>query len=95
MPAYLFASYDITDPDAYLAYGLAADPLLAKHGGEMLVADVEAKTIEGHGGAAGVVLKFATEAAALDFYNDPDYSALKHVRHGATTNGTVTLACDR
>lgn len=95
MSAYLIASYDIEDPETHEHYALSADPLLEKHGGEILVADGEAKAVEGNGGRVGVVVKFESEAAAMNFYNDPDYRPLKKMRLDSTKNGMVVLATAR
>ncbi|KPJ90254.1 MAG: hypothetical protein AMJ53_14275 [Gammaproteobacteria bacterium SG8_11] len=91
MSVFFIASYDIEDPQLHENYVLAADPLLKKHGGELLVADDGAKAIEGQGGQVNVVVKFITEAAALNFYNDPDYEAVKQMRLDSTKNGIVVL----
>lgn len=92
MSVYFIASYDIEDPEAHESYVLAAQPLLEKHGGEILIADDEAKAIEGQGAGVNVVVKFATEAAAMNFYNDPEYEPVRQIRFGATNNGIVLLA---
>ena len=92
MSVYFIASYDVEDPEAYESYVFAADPILEKHSGELLIADDEAKAVEGHGQQVNVVLKFESETAAMNFYNDPDYRALKQTRLDATTNGTLVLA---
>jgi uncharacterized protein (DUF1330 family) len=92
MSAYIIASYDIEDPDAYEGYVPGVVPLLGKHGAEILVADYEAKTIEGQGRVVHVVLKFESEEATLNWYNDPDYAPVKKIRLDATQNGTLIMA---
>lgn len=92
MSVYFIASYDIEDLQAHERYAIAADPLLEKHGGEILVADEAAKPIEGRSAGINVILKFESEAAAMNFYNDPDYQALKQVRLDSTNNRIVVLA---
>ncbi len=92
MSVYIIASYDIEDPEEYAAYVPGVRALLQKHGAEILVADYEAKTIEGQDRGVNVVLKFESEAAAMNWYNDPDYGPVKKIRLDSTTNGTVILA---
>jgi len=92
MATYMIARYDIENPEEYMRYALAADSLLEKHGGELLVADDQATSIEGQGGCVSAVVAFDTQEAAMEFYNDPDYQALKKIRLGATTNGSVVIA---
>ncbi len=92
MSVYVIASYDIEDPEGYEGYVPGVIPLLQKHGAEVLVADYEAKTIEGQGRGVNVVLKFESEATAMNWYNDPDYGPVKKIRLDSTTNGTAILA---
>jgi len=92
MSVYVIASYDIEDPEGYEGYVPGVRPLSQKHGAEVLVADYEAKTIEGQGRGVNVVLKFESEAAAMNWYNDPDYGPVKKIRLDSTTNGTIILA---
>lgn len=42
MSACVIVSYDISDPKGYEGYVPGVLPLIAKHGGEVLVADFEA-----------------------------------------------------
>ncbi len=92
MSVYVIASYDLEDLEVYEGYVPGVRPLLQKHGAEVLVADYEAKTIEGQGRGVNVVLKFESEAAAMNWYNDPDYGPVKQIRLDSTTNGTLILA---
>lgn len=92
MSVYFVVTYDITDPAAYEPYVPGVMPLLVKHGAEVLVADGEAKALEGEGRQIVVVLRFENEEKANAWYNDPDYEPLKKMRLGATANGTMHLA---
>lgn len=91
MSVYFIASYKIEDAEAHERYVLAAQPLLEKHGGEIVVADDEAKVIEGHGAKVNVIVKFDSEATAMNFYNDPDYAPVRQIRLDATKNGMLML----
>lgn len=89
---YFVASYDVVDAEAYADYpAMAVSPLMA-HGGEVLAADYEAQALEGEKREVTVVLKFPSEEAAMNWYNDPDYEPAKKLRLRATTNGTAVLA---
>jgi len=92
MAVYYIASYDIDDPQTYEAYVPGVVPLLQKHGAEILVADYEGKTLEGQACGVNVVLRFDSEEAAMNWYNDPDYEPVKQIRLAATSNGTALLA---
>jgi uncharacterized protein (DUF1330 family) len=92
MAVYIIASYDIEDPEAYKGYVPGVLPLLEKHGAEILVADYGATTIEGQGREVNVVLKFESNEAAINWYNDSDYGPVKNMRLNSTKNGTLILA---
>jgi uncharacterized protein (DUF1330 family) len=91
MAAYIIASYDVTDPNGFLAYQASVIPILLKHGAEVLVADPAGAPLEGEPGRMTVVLKFASRQHALDWYNDPDYAPVRQLRLDATTNGRMSL----
>ncbi len=74
MSIYIILSYDIEDPQGYVP---GVVHLLQKHNSEILVADYEAKSIEGKARGVNAVLRFESEEAVMNFYNDPDYEPLK------------------
>ena len=80
MTAYFIASYRITDPAGYEPYVPAVIPTLHAHGCEVLVAEHASEAVEGEPGEVTVVLKFASRAAGLAWYNSPEYQAIKHLR---------------
>lgn len=92
MTAYIVAMYDIADAKAYEGYVPGVGPLIRKHGAEVLVADYGTQALEGKKRGACVVLKFESEAAALAWYNDPDYEPVKKVRVGSCANTSLVLA---
>jgi uncharacterized protein (DUF1330 family) len=92
MSVYFILSYDIENPQGYEGYVPGVIPLLQKHNAEILVADYEAKSIEGEARGVNVVLRFETEEAAMNMYNDPAYQPLKKLRLDSTCNGTSLLA---
>ena len=92
MSVYIIASYDIEDPQSYEGYLPGVVPLLQKHNTEILVADYEAKSIEGEARGVNVVLRFESEEAAMNWYNDPAYEPVKKIRLDSTKNETILLA---
>jgi uncharacterized protein (DUF1330 family) len=90
--AYVIVSYDIVDREVYTSYVDRAVPILAKHGGELLVADADARPLEGKPRSVHVVLRFASEEAALTWYHDPAYVAVKRIRVAACDNTSMVLA---
>ena len=90
MSAYFIASYRITDPKGYEPYAPAAVATLLAHGCEPIIADYATQALEGAPGDVTVVLKFASKAAAMTWYNSPEYQAIKHLRTD-NTEGTAVL----
>ena len=92
MAVYVIVGYDITDPKGYENYVPGVVPLLQKHGAEVLVADYDSKPLEGQPRKVNVVLKFPSEAAALNWYNDPAYGPVKQIRLDSTQGGHAVIA---
>lgn len=92
MSAYIIASYDVVDEKGMEDYVPGVGPLLAKHGAEVLVATHDVTALEGDKRSAYVVLRFASDEAALAWYNDPAYAPLKKMRIDSTANGNLVLA---
>ena len=91
MAAYVFASYDIKDQENYGPYVPGVVPLIARHKGEVLVADYgdTVETMEGETRGVNVILKFPTRQNALDWYNDPDYVPVRQVRFDTCDTDTL------
>ena len=92
LSAYILVSYDIADAKGYEGYVPGVVPLLKKHGAEILVADFNAKPLEGRAHSVYVVLRFDSEPAALRWYNDPDYAPVKKLRLKSCTDNNLVLA---
>ena len=92
MAAYIIVSYDVVDGDAYEAYVPGVGPTLAAHGAEVLVASSDVQALEGEKKNVYVVLRFDSDEAALNWYNDPAYQPFKKIRLESTANGNMVLA---
>jgi uncharacterized protein (DUF1330 family) len=92
MAVYVIGTYDIVDPKGYEGYVPSVVPLLQKHGAQILAADYEAKALEGRAPGVNVVLKFESEEAARNWYNDPDYGPVKQIRLDSSKNGCIVMA---
>jgi uncharacterized protein (DUF1330 family) len=91
MTAYLVASYTITDPAGYAPYPAAVAPTLLPYGGELIVGDFHSHTLEGTPHAVTVVVEFPSKAAALDWYNSPEYQAIVKLRTAHTVGTAVVV----
>ena len=80
---YLIVRVDITDPEAYAAYAVAAGRAIARHGVKVLARGGRSEALEGAGRARNVVLECESYEAARAFYHSPEYTAARAMREGA------------
>ncbi len=92
MSVYVITSYDILDRDRYTPYLSGVVPLLKKHGAEIVVADFEAKPLEGEARSVYVVLRFPSEEAARAWHADADYASIKQLRFDTCDNHSMVIA---
>jgi uncharacterized protein (DUF1330 family) len=92
MAVYVIAGYDITDPKGYEGYVPGVVPLLQKHGAEILAVDYESQPLEGKPRKVNVVLKFDSEEAVRNWYNDPAYAPARQIRLDSTEGGYIAMA---
>ena len=91
---YLIAQVQITDQTGYFeTYGAKVGPLLQKAGAQILVATPARQTLEGEWlGNWTVVIKFASEADALNWYNSDAYRTIRPMRLRSTSANNLILA---
>ncbi|MEP3110805.1 MAG: DUF1330 domain-containing protein [Erythrobacter sp.] len=85
MPAYMIVTATIKDRDAFIAgYGATAGALVAKFGGKYILRGPGAELLEGGfgAGASMVISEWPDKAAALKFWNSPEYGEAKKLRAG-------------
>lgn len=92
MSAYLIIEAHITDPRRFATYARATPEVVARYGGRYLVMGGEQHSLEGeHAPARTVISQWPDRAAALAFWQSPEYAALKPLRDG-TGSFRVLLA---
>ena len=84
MAAYLVITAQIRDRGRFLAgYARAAAALTARCGGEYMLRAAGAEVLEGdHPGGSVVVSRWPDKAAALAFWNSPEYAEVRRLREG-------------
>ena len=93
MSAYYVLTQTVTDPQKFgQEYIAKVMPFLAKHGAEVIVAELEAAPLQGDPAKAVVVLRFPSEQAIRNWLGDPDYQPIKKIRLGLTTNANAVMA---
>ncbi|PSL48033.1 uncharacterized protein (DUF1330 family) [Chitinophaga niastensis] len=94
MAVYYINSYDITNMEEFEKYGPPVTALLHKYGAVVLAADLAGIAVEGAPKHMNAIIKFPSEEAALNCYNDPVYQPLKAIRRRSTDNCTMVLVKD-
>ena len=90
MAAYFIAQYVVNDAALYGEYAAAAGPTVAAHGGEVIVFDVAAETIEGNPpGPQTVIIKFETTEQAKGWYDSNEYQDIVSKRIAASNGFSV------
>lgn len=90
MPAYLYATLDVTDPVAYEQYRQQVPALIAANGGRYLVRGGATEVLEGDAQPMRqVILEFPDMAKLKAFYSSPAYQLLVAVRQGASRGGVL------
>lgn len=85
MPAYMIVTARVHDRDRFLAgYAPAAASLVARFGGRYVLRAPGAQALEGRetAPASVVISEWPDKAAALAFWNSPDYAEVKALRDG-------------
>jgi uncharacterized protein (DUF1330 family) len=80
MASYLVANYDVSNRDGYNQYLAAVGPIIAAHGGKILVAGAGSTPVEGSPGEITIVLEFPTRSALEGWYNSEEYQEIIGLR---------------
>lgn len=84
MTALLIANITVRDAEQMQAYGAAAGPTVAAHGGEFIMRGKFADTLLGDRADNAVALiRFPTVDAAKGWFTSPEYQALTDLRDSA------------
>jgi uncharacterized protein (DUF1330 family) len=90
MTAYFVVNYDVSDAKQYAKYNPGSNHItaatVAKHGGEIIVATNAGDRLSGTAAQVRVIIQFPSRAAALAWYDDPEYTPAKAIRLASTTN---------
>ena len=95
MSAYIVLMQQIDDVERHRnEYVPAVQPLLHKHGAEMLVGGggLDAEPAQGDPPNSTLVIRFADVETGWGFLNDPDYQPVKEIRLSATSGGQAAVA---
>lgn len=92
MPSALWIAHvEVTDPEAYGKYAVAAGPAIAAHGGVFLARATRYVQLEGNERARNVVARFPSLEKAVECYHSEQYqAALAHAK-GASVRDLVVV----
>ncbi len=84
MGAFMIIQAEITDPARFMEYAKQAPALIEKFGGRYRSMRGESEQLEGEADARKIVVsEWPSMDAAREFWNSPEYEALKKLREGA------------
>ncbi len=91
MSAYIIASVEITNPEAYQAYSKQVPATLEKYGGKFIVRGGKVEQLEGDWQPARVVImEFESAEQAKKWHDSPEYQAIIGIRQ-ANSHGSLVL----
>ena len=86
------AVLSVKDPEKFAAYQQVAGPTVAKYGGKFIAGGTNIEVADGTWSPIGLlVIEFESIAKAKEWYNSPEYSAIKSQRIDNTNSGVVFL----
>jgi uncharacterized protein (DUF1330 family) len=80
MPGYILMHADVTDPEQYEHFKVAAAKAIEDHGGRYLARGGASTALEGDFGPRVVLLEFPSYDDALAFYRSAAYQAAREIR---------------
>jgi uncharacterized protein (DUF1330 family) len=93
MAAYFVLMQQVDDIERYRSeYVPGVVPLLAKHGGELVVGGFDAEAVEGEPPNSTIVIRFPDEDAARAFLDDPEYRPARELRFALTSQRQGVIA---
>ncbi|MBL0086191.1 MAG: DUF1330 domain-containing protein [Ideonella sp.] len=98
MPAYMIVTAKIADRERFLSgYATATAPLVARFGGRYVLRGPGASLLEGDfgDGASMVISEWPDKAAALRFWNSPEYQQAKKLREGVAQCQVLLIEGDK
>ena len=89
MSAYIIANVRVNDTEVYDEYRTQVPATLEPHGGRFLVRGGEPRALEGDWHPRVVVIEFPDRAAALAWYESPEYQRILPLRQRSAESRVV------
>jgi uncharacterized protein (DUF1330 family) len=92
MAGYIVTDVEITDPEEYQKYAQQTAATLEPYDGKFLVRGGQPETLEGEWKTKRIVIiEFPSVEQARAWYDSPEYSAIKGIRHRAATSSMLLV----
>ncbi|RDV15923.1 DUF1330 domain-containing protein [Pontibacter diazotrophicus] len=92
MAAYVIVEVEVTDPATYEEYKKLTPASLAAYDGKFIVRGGQYETLEGDWKPNRMVmLEFPSVARAKEWWNSPEYTKAKAIRHKAANTKMIVL----
>ena len=92
MAGYIVVDIEITDPDEYQKYTQQTAATIERYGGKFLVRGGHSEMLEGDWKPKRIViLEFPSVAQAKTWYDSPEYSAIKGIRHRSAISNMLLV----
>jgi uncharacterized protein (DUF1330 family) len=92
MPAYIFASLEITDPVGFEEYRSQVPAIIAAYGGRYLVRGGSVEALEGDApGNRLVIVEFPDMSRLKAFYHAPEYQPLLDIRNRSAISTLLAI----
>lgn len=93
MAAYLIANVKVTNADGYREYAEKVPATIAQYGGRYVVRGGAPEILEPAGDDDGriVVLEFDDRDTLMRWFNSPEYSAIKGIRHANSDASVIVV----
>ncbi len=92
MSAYIMGRIKITDKDLFAKYGELVPAVVKQYGGRYLIRGGESRLLEGEApNLRTVVIEFPDRAAALSWYDSPEYIPLREMRMKASEGSLMVV----
>jgi uncharacterized protein (DUF1330 family) len=88
-PGYVIAEVQVSDMDAMKQYGAKVPAIIEKYGGKYLIVGGRVVTEEGEPTKGFVVIQFESFEKAKEWYDSPEYSAVRPIRQKAAKSRII------
>lgn len=88
-PGYVIAEVQVSDMDLMKQYGAKAPGIIAQYGGKYIIRGGRVVTEEGEPTKGLVVLQFGSFEKAKEWYESPEYSAIRPIRQKAAKSRLI------